>query len=191
MNVLFFQLDFKREKNPKSNVIPTATSMEEDNTESNNEQIEFFSAVNEQNNENNEQMYVIEPIPQELDTDDDDDDYIEFELDANRGDERTHDLTNDDSYGVQQSEFDTELTKKRKQTKIFDPLEMTGKATTVTDRSLIEFQKKLMQMEFDELRKFRAEKHQLEVAILKAELAHKTIEHQKRMEILSKKLNES
>lgn len=57
-------------------------------------------------------------------------------------------------------------------------------------KELLEFQKELMQHEYDDMQALRAEKHQLEMAILKADLAHKTMEHQKRMEILNKKLKE-
>lgn len=56
------------------------------------------------------------------------------------------------------------------------------------DKDLIEFQKQLMQKEFDELRAMRQEKHKLEMQILTAELKHKYIEHQKQLEFLNKRV---
>lgn len=59
------------------------------------------------------------------------------------------------------------------------------------NRELLEMQKQLLEREYNDLHAFRLERHQLEMSILKAELAHKTIEHQKRMDILNKKLQNS
>lgn len=56
------------------------------------------------------------------------------------------------------------------------------------DKELIEFQKQLMQKEFDEVRAMRQEKHKLEIQILTAELKHKFIEHQKQLEFLNKRV---
>lgn len=56
------------------------------------------------------------------------------------------------------------------------------------DKELIDFQKELMQKEFDEVRAMRQEKHKLEMQILSAELKHKFIEHQKQLEILNKRM---
>lgn len=56
------------------------------------------------------------------------------------------------------------------------------------DRDLVDFQKQLMQREFDEVRAMRQEKHKLEMEILSAELRHKYIEHQKKLEILNKRI---
>lgn len=60
-----------------------------------------------------------------------------------------------------------------------------------TNKELLELQKQLLEREYNDLYAFRSERHQLEMSILKAELAHKTIEHQKRMDILNKKLQHS
>lgn len=59
------------------------------------------------------------------------------------------------------------------------------------NKELLEMQKCLLEREYNDLYAFRLERHQLEMSILKAELAHKTIEHQKRMDILNKKLEHS
>lgn len=56
------------------------------------------------------------------------------------------------------------------------------------DRDLVDFQKQLMQREFDEVRAMRQEKHKIEMEILSAELKHKYIEHQKKLEILNKRI---
>lgn len=56
------------------------------------------------------------------------------------------------------------------------------------DKELIDFQKELMQREFDEVRAMRQEKHRLEMQILNAELKHKFAEHQKQLEILNKRM---
>lgn len=56
------------------------------------------------------------------------------------------------------------------------------------DKELVDFQKELMQKEFDEVRTMRQEKHKLEMQILSAELKHKFIEHQKQLEILNKRM---
>lgn len=56
------------------------------------------------------------------------------------------------------------------------------------NKELLEMQKTLLEREYNDLYAFRLERHQLEMSILKAELAHKTMEHQKRMDILNKKL---
>lgn len=73
------------------------------------------------------------------------------------------------------------------------PLPM-GKANApllAANRELLETQKQLMEREHNYVYEFRLERHQLEMSILKAELAHKTVEHQKRMDILNKKLQNS
>lgn len=59
------------------------------------------------------------------------------------------------------------------------------------NRELLEMQKQLLEREYNDLHSFRLERHQLEMSILKTELAHKTIEHQKRMDILNKKFQNS
>lgn len=59
------------------------------------------------------------------------------------------------------------------------------------DKELLDMQKQLLEREYNDLYAFRLERHQLEMSILKAELAHKTIEHQKRMDILNKKFQHS
>lgn len=56
------------------------------------------------------------------------------------------------------------------------------------DKELVDFQKQLMQKEFDEVRAMRQEKHKLEMQILSAELKHKFIEHQKQLEFLNKRI---
>lgn len=56
------------------------------------------------------------------------------------------------------------------------------------DRDLVDFQKQLMQREFDEVRAMRQEKHKIEMEILSVELKHKYIEHQKKLEILNKRI---
>lgn len=56
------------------------------------------------------------------------------------------------------------------------------------DKELVDFQKELMQKEFDEVRAMRQAKHKLEMQILTAELKHKFIEHQKQLEILNKRV---
>lgn len=132
--------------------------------------------------------YVIEPIEA---NDSDQEEYVEFELD-NRHDDRSI-QSMDENTAMEVNEYELirkqPCAKRLRQQSILDS-SPTFKRTT-NDNSLIEFQKKLMQLEYEEMRKLRAEKHSLEIAILKAELAHKTMEHQKQMELLNKKLNNS
>lgn len=141
--------------------------------------LEFVSS-----NEPNNDMYVVEPIPQEIDSDEE---YVEFEVETSKNDERNVDC---EEVSMDDPEYDIEQLKhQRKETAMFNVMQATNRAPV--DRSLIELQKTLMKLEYEEIRKMRVEKHQLEVAILKAELAHKTMEHQKRMEVLNKNLSES
>lgn len=133
--------------------------------------------------------YVIEPIEA---NDSDQEEYVEFELDNSRHDDRSVQSL-DENTAMEVNEYELirkqPSAKRLRQQSILDSAP-TFKRTT-NDNSLVEFQKKLMQLEYEEMRKLRAEKHSLEIAILKAELAHKTMEHQKQMELLNKKLNNS
>lgn len=56
-----------------------------------------------------------------------------------------------------------------------------------SNKEIVELQKELMQREHNQLKQMRIEKHQMELSLLKTEIAHRTLEHQKRMEILEKK----
>lgn len=127
--------------------------------------------------------YIVEPI----DTgDSDQEEYITYEVER-RADESIEIL--DDS---QMDSTDYDIYRRnpaRKRPNEFNISDIQPGKRPAGDSSLVEFQKKLLQAEHDEMRKLRNEKHMLEIAILKAELAHKTMEHQKRMEVLNKKLN--
>lgn len=133
--------------------------------------------------------YVIEPIEA---NDSDQEEYVEFELDNSRNDDRSIQSL-DENAAMEVNEY--ELIRKQPSAKRLRQQSLLECAPAFKqakqDNSLIEFQKKLMQLEYEEMRKLRAEKHSLEIAILKAELAHKTMEHQKQMELLNKKLNNS
>lgn len=136
----------------------------------------------------NDEMYVIEPIEA---TESEPEEYeMEYELENSRHDDRSIELTEENS-SVLNNEY--EYVRKSTVKRVSEPNVSDGTPSykrTSVDRSLLEFQKKLMQMEFDDIKKLRHEKHKLEIAILTADLTHKTLEHQKQMELLNKKLQE-
>lgn len=132
-------------------------------------------------------MYVIEPIQCDP-TDSEQEEYVEID-----GDETLEEYEQLDG-----TEYEVVHKAKRKRLNPLNVVDMNNTSKpamplshAAPDKSVIELQKKLLQAEHDEIIKQRAEKHQLEISILKAELAHKTMEHQKRMEVLSKQLFES
>lgn len=132
-------------------------------------------------------MYVIEPIQCDP-TDSEQEEYVEID-----GDETLEDYEQLDG-----TEYELVHKAKRKRLNPLNVVHMNNGSRPsmpvsqpTQDKSVIELQKKLLQAEHDEILKQRAEKHQLEISILKAELAHKTMEHQKRMELLSKQLSDS
>ena len=61
-------------------------------------------------------------------------------------------------------------------------------SSTRCDKELVELKKELMQKEFDEARTMRQQKHQLEMDLLRMELRHKEMEHQKRMALMNKRI---
>lgn len=133
------------------------------------------------------EIYVIEPCES---TESDADEYMEFELDQSKADERSIEAIEENSLlTTHDYEYVRKPSSKRQRESITYEGSPSYKRTPV-DRSLLEFQKKLMQAEFDDIKKLRHEKHQLEIAILKADLTHKTLEHQKQMELLNKKIQE-
>lgn len=152
--------------------------------DSDEEYEEKMISANEEQFNTNEGLYVIEPIQCEP-TDSEQEEYVEFELDGRGEIEET--LEEDP---IEAPEYEIIRKSKRKRLSALNIVESPIKKPA-PDHSLIELQKKLLQAEHDEVRKQRAEKHQLEIAILRAELAHKTMEHQKRMEVMTAKLNES
>lgn len=132
-------------------------------------------------------MYVIEPIQCDA-TDSEQEEYVEID-----GDETLEDYEQLDG-----TEYELVHKSKRKRLNPLNVVDQNDTSRSIVpssnvtpDKSLVELQKKLLQAEHDEMLKQRAEKHQLEISILKAELAHKTMEHQKRMELLSKQLTDS
>lgn len=134
------------------------------------------------------EMYVIEPCES---TESDGEEYMEFELENSKADERSVQSI-EESGSLIKTEYEyirKPPGKRLRESNTYEGSSPSYKRTPV-DRSLIEFQKKLMQMEFDDIKKLRHEKHQLEIAILKADLTNKTLEHQKQMELLNKKLQE-
>lgn len=144
-----------------------------------NDDQDSYNATNE--------MYVIEPCES---TESDGEEYVEFEVDTNKADDRSIESIEENSSMLNQ---EYEYIRKPAPKRLRDSNAYEGSPSykrTQIDRSLLEFQKKLMQMEFDDIKKLRHEKHQLEIAILKADLTHKTLEHQKQMELLNKKLQE-
>lgn len=131
--------------------------------------------------------YIVEPIDN---CDSDQEEYITYEVERRANDEQSIEILDDG----QMDSPDYEIYRRnpaRKRPNDFSTNDLPPSKRPSIDNSLIEFQKKLLQAEHDETRKLRNEKHMLEIAILKADLAHKTMEHQKRMEVLSKKLNNS
>lgn len=132
-------------------------------------------------------MYVIEPIQCDP-TDSEQEEYVEIDNEEILEDYEQLDGT----------EYELVHKPKRKRLNPLNVVDMNNTSRPAVpllhaapDKSIIELQKKLLQDEYDEIIKQRAEKHQLEISILKAELAHKTMEHQKRMELLSKQLSDS
>lgn len=154
------------------------------------------------------ERYVLETVGDM--TESEGDEYVEFEMDAGKNDGGGGSSSGigieviDENSLLTAPEFEYVSHRSKPATKRFrestaTPHEFTTSATYKrtsgggsgnNDRSLIEFQKKLMQAEFDHMKKLRDEKHQLEIAILKADLTHKTLEHQKQMELLNKKLHD-
>lgn len=124
-------------------------------------------------------------------TESDGEEYVEmYELETSKMDERSLESVEENNSMLNQDyEYNRRPSAKRQRESLVYEGSPSYKRAPV-DRSLLEFQKKLMQMEFDDIRKLRHEKHQLEIAILKAELTNKTLEHQKQMELLNKKLQE-
>lgn len=130
------------------------------------------------------EMYVID----QCETESDPEEYV-FEVE-NKGDDRSIESIEENSSVLNQ---DYEYIRKTPAKRLRESNAYDGSPSykrTPVDHTLLEFQKKLMQMEFDDIKKLRHEKHQLEMAILKADLTHKTLEHQKQMELLNKKLQE-
>lgn len=154
----------------------------ENELEENEAQVFISSEDQEMYNSGND-MYLIEP----MEAAESDEEYVELELDNNPLEENQS--VEENGSVNQEYEYIRKPTVKRTR----EPSTYEGSPSykrPQTDRSLLEFQKKLMQLEFDDMKKLRHEKHQLEIAILKAELTHKTLEHQKQMELLNKKIHD-
>lgn len=175
-------------------------------------------------------QYVIQPIDEIAESDGEE--YVDLEYETPKCEDRgsgdvsvgvvSMDEINDENSLLTAPEFEyvshrsTKPAAKRLRESTVTPHEFTtykrvsngGCSSSGTDRSLIEFQKKLMQAEFDHkkklrdekhqlevaemehMKKLRDEKHQMEIAILKADLTHKTLEHQKQMELMNEKLHD-
>lgn len=136
-------------------------------------------------------MYVIEQCES---AESDADEYVEFELDQSKADDRSIESTEENSL-LTSNDFEyvrNPAVKRQRESASFNvsPSYKRAPANSADRIALLEFQKKLMQAEFDDMKKLRHEKHQLEIAILKADLTHKTLEHQKQMELLNKKIQE-
>lgn len=166
----------------------------------------------------NNEMYVIEQVGAGDMTESEGDEYVEFEMEANKSDDRMGGdggiESIDENSLLTAPEFEyvsshrSRPAAKRMRESAGTPHEFTtsttyrrtsgggggcgsiGVTSSSYDRSLTDLHKKLMQEEFDHKKKLRDEKHQLEIAILKADLTNKTLEHQKQMELLNKKLQE-
>lgn len=133
--------------------------------------------------------YVVEPIEA---GDSDQEEYIAYDLNvAGRGDDQTIEILEDNQIDSSEYELIRRSESRKRQIEHISLDSQPILKRTAHDSSLVDFQKKLMQLEYEEMRKLRTEKHALEIAILKADLAHKTMEHQKRMEVLTKKLGNS
>lgn len=133
------------------------------------------------------EMYVIEPCES---TESDGEEYMEFEVENSKADDRSIESIEESSSLINQ---EYEYIRKPPNKRLRESNTYEGSPSykgTPIDQSLIDFQKKLMQAEYDDKKKLRHEKHQLEIALLKAELTNKTLEHQKQMELLNKKLQE-
>lgn len=164
--------------------VKKTTEEEEEEVES---QVYITNDDQDSYNTGNE-MYVIEPCES---TESDGEEYMEFELEHSKADERSIESI-EESGSLINTEYEyirKPPAKRSRESNTYEGSSPSYKRTPI-DRSLIEFQKKLMQMEFDDIKKLRHEKHQLEIAILKADLTNKTLEHQKQMELLNKKLQE-
>lgn len=157
----------------------------EDELDENESQVFIANDDQDSYNTGNE-MYIIEPYES---TETDGEEYIELELENNKADDRSIESIEENSMMNQDYEYIRKHSAKRFRESSTNEGSPSYKRSSV-DRSLLEFQKKLMQMEYDDMKKLRHEKHQLEMAILKADLTHKTLEHQKQMELLNKKLQE-
>lgn len=161
------------------------TEVEDDETDS-----QMFITNDDQDSYNTgNEMYVIEPCES---AESDGEEYVEFELEHGKADERSVESI-EESGSIINTEYEyirKPPAKRFRESNAYEGTSPSSFKRTPIDRSLIEFQKKLMQMEFDDMKKLRHEKHQLEIAILKADLTNKTLEHQKQMELLNKKLQE-
>lgn len=71
------------------------------------------------------------------------------------------------------------------------PRKLFPSAHHQSNKELLELHKHLLERDYNDVQALRLEKHQLEMSILKADLAHKTMEHQKRMDILNKRYEQS
>lgn len=130
------------------------------------------------------EMYVIDQCES---TESDAEEYV-FEVENCKADDRSIEaIEENNSLLNQEYEYKTPA-KRLRESNTYDGSPSYKRAAV--DHTLLDFQKKLMQMEFDDIKKLRHEKHQLEMAILKADLTHKTLEHQKQMELLNKKIQE-
>ncbi|XP_031636207.1 uncharacterized protein LOC116349078 [Contarinia nasturtii] len=157
----------------------TDNEMEENDTQ-------VFITNDEQDSYNTgNDMYLIEPMES---TESDGEEYVELELDNNQLDESQSVEENSSLHHEYEYIRKPVTTKRLRESSTYEGTPSYKRPQI--DRSLLEFQKKLMQMEFDDMKKLRHEKHQLEIAILKAELTHKTLEHQKQMEIMNKKIQD-
>lgn len=148
-----------------------------------NDDADSFNVTNE--------MYVIEPCDG---NESDGDEYVEFELENSKADDRNSIESLEDNSLLTPTDYEYVRKPPIKRRRDSNTNENSSTSPSYKripiDRSLIDFQKKLMQMEYDDMKKLRHEKHQLEIAILKADLTHKTLEHQKQMELLNKKLQD-
>lgn len=166
------------------------------------------------------EMFVIEQVAGDM-TESEGDEYVEFELDGNKSDDRIGGNGDGGAGSIESIDENSLLTApefeyvahrpkpsaKRLRESTATPLEFTttntykrvsgsgggasiagGSNSGSYDRSLLELKKKLLQDEHDHQKKLRDEKHQLELAILRADLTNKTLQHQKQMELLEKKL---
>lgn len=134
--------------------------------------------------------YVVEPIEA---SESDQEEYVTYELESTHRGDGDNSIEVLDESQLDGGEYEVvrravpSARKRPHEPSLLDQSPMLKR--TAYDTGLVDFQKKLMQLEYEEMRKLRAEKHALEISILKADLAHKTMEHQKRMEVLTKKLN--
>lgn len=158
-----------------------------------------YTDIDQQDNTDDDDLHGDCVIPsEEILLDSKTDDYQNTDNEIELHDDRNYDVTDVEMYEqempYEQSDLQTGQTQQQPHTRPQHSIRhfqscLNSSADRLRhDKELVDFQKQLMQKEFDEVRAMRQEKHKLEMQILSAELKHKFIEHQKQLEFLNKRI---